>query len=167
MYAQLKKILDIVKSSREAEPFLLPVTDDVAPDYGQIITQPMDLSTIENKLIERDYRNKFEFIDDMNLMFLNCLTYNGIESGMYLYIYEFVMFFFADYTKLAQRVDRIFIRAWKRCFPPSEVLEYERARQDEIKCIDMLGALDKKIRQQIIGVRKPLNSLLYYVGVKR
>ncbi len=44
----------------------------------------MDLETMDAKLGERDYKNKFEFIDDMNLMFLNCLEYNGWNSGKYL-----------------------------------------------------------------------------------
>ena len=153
MYAQLEKIWNMVKISREAEPFILPVTDDIAPDYGQVITRPMDLSTMETKLLERDYRNKFEFIDDMNLIFLNCLAYNGLENGTLCIIQSFIIpFFVEDYTKLAQRVERIFIRAWKRFFPPSEVLENERARQDEIKCVDMLGALDKKIRNLLFSV---------------
>ncbi len=41
----------------------------------------MDLTTIDTKLIERDYRNKFDFIEDFNLMLLNCLVYNGVENG--------------------------------------------------------------------------------------
>ena len=41
----------------------------------------MDLETVENKLLQREYKNKFDFIDDMNLIFLNCLEYNGWNSG--------------------------------------------------------------------------------------
>jgi hypothetical protein len=93
MYAQLEKIWNMVKTSREAEPFILPVTDDIAPDYSQIIARPMDLSTMETKLLERDYRNKFEFIDDMNLIFLNCLAYNGLENGtLHTYNRSFIAF---------------------------------------------------------------------------
>lgn len=66
-----------------------------------------------------------------------------------------------EYTKLAQRVERVFIRAWKKYFPPSEVLENERIRQDEIKCVDMLGALDKRIRELLkVGNYVLLSDLL-------
>lgn len=41
----------------------------------------MDLETIEDKLLERDFKNKAEFIKAINLMLLNCLKYNGIYSG--------------------------------------------------------------------------------------
>lgn len=46
----------------------------------------MDLTLIDTKLIERDYRNKFDFIEDVNLMLLNCLTYNGLENGSFTVI---------------------------------------------------------------------------------
>uniref|UniRef100_A0A914VDY2 Bromo domain-containing protein n=1 Tax=Plectus sambesii TaxID=2011161 RepID=A0A914VDY2_9BILA len=80
MYGQLEKVLDMVKDSPDSEPFLRPVSADVAPDYADIITKPMDLQTMESKLLEREYRNKFDFIEDMNNLLLNCLTYNGIDS---------------------------------------------------------------------------------------
>ena len=47
----------------------------------------MDLSTIETKILEREYRRKSDFIDDVNLMFLNCLKFNGVLSGMYVLVY--------------------------------------------------------------------------------
>ena len=47
----------MIKKNKDSTPFLHPV-DPIAlgiPDYLQIITQPMDLSTIENKLKNNDY----------------------------------------------------------------------------------------------------------------
>ncbi|KAJ5720771.1 uncharacterized protein N7483_008705 [Penicillium malachiteum] len=47
------------------------------PNYLQIITQPMDMSTIERKLKANDYSSSQAFIDDFNLMVQNSLTFNG------------------------------------------------------------------------------------------
>jgi hypothetical protein len=48
------------------------------PDYFDIIKRPMDFSTIKKKINNYQYRNCQEFCDDMNLVFDNCLLYNGV-----------------------------------------------------------------------------------------
>ncbi|XP_024865748.1 bromodomain testis-specific protein isoform X5 [Kryptolebias marmoratus] len=61
-----------------AWPFYAPV-DAVAlglHDYHDIIKQPMDLSTIRNKMDQREYANAKEFAADVQLMFSNCYKYN-------------------------------------------------------------------------------------------
>lgn len=61
-----------------AYPFLEPV-DPVAlniPDYFTIIKRPMDLSTIETKLMNNQYKSPEEFEADVTLMFDNCYLYN-------------------------------------------------------------------------------------------
>ncbi|KAH9284070.1 Bromodomain-containing protein 2 [Echinococcus granulosus] len=51
-------------------------------DYHDIITHPMDLSTIRTKLDSGVYQNKNEFAADMRLMFDNCYKYNGEKSDV-------------------------------------------------------------------------------------
>ena len=46
-------------------------------DYFDIISKPMDLSTIKKKLAHNVYRNGNSFVDDMNLIWNNCYKYNG------------------------------------------------------------------------------------------
>ena len=58
--------------------FMHPV-DPVAlniPNYNQIIKEPMDVSTIRQKLSEQQYENLKEFESDFRLMFLNCYKFN-------------------------------------------------------------------------------------------
>ena len=45
-------------------------------DYPQIITHPMDFGTIKNKLEIGDYNGCREFVNDMELVFRNCIIYN-------------------------------------------------------------------------------------------
>ncbi|XP_070817506.1 bromodomain testis-specific protein isoform X1 [Chaetodon trifascialis] len=59
-------------------PFRQPV-DAVAlclPDYYTIITNPMDLSTINKRLKNKYYWQAIECIQDFNTMFTNCYVYN-------------------------------------------------------------------------------------------
>lgn len=47
------------------------------PQYHQVITQPMDLGTIEKKLKNNEYPTPQGYIDDFNLMVQNSVTFNG------------------------------------------------------------------------------------------
>ncbi|KRY21522.1 Cat eye syndrome critical region protein 2, partial [Trichinella patagoniensis] len=147
MYGQLEKLIDSFKESPDAWPFLEPVTEDIAPGYFQKIKNPMDLHTIEAKLYSREYRNKIEFIEDVNAMLINCLEFNGLKN---------------DYTKMAQRLERTFIRLWKRYFPPSRSADYDDTYEDELTCVSMLGVLDRKIKdlvqEEMAVLRKTFES---------
>ncbi|KAK0610302.1 Bromodomain-containing factor 1 [Lasiodiplodia hormozganensis] len=80
--AQHKFLMDRLrgaKKTKPAVPFLQPV-DPVAlniPHYPQIITRPMDLSSLETKHKERRYQSVDAFMDDFYLMIDNCVLFNG------------------------------------------------------------------------------------------
>ena len=46
-------------------------------DYFDIIKDPMDFGTVRRKLSHNVYENVNQFIIDMNLVFDNCVRYNG------------------------------------------------------------------------------------------
>lgn len=46
-------------------------------DYPNIVRYPMDFGTIKKKLNLNAYDNEYEFQEDMNLVFDNCILYNG------------------------------------------------------------------------------------------
>ncbi|CAF4442477.1 unnamed protein product, partial [Adineta steineri] len=54
-------------------PFHQPVPADCI-GYHKIITRPMDLRTIKEKI--KSYGNMSEFLADVRLMFQNCSTFN-------------------------------------------------------------------------------------------
>ena len=85
-----------LKKSKDARPFLFPV-DVVAlniPHYPEIVTHPMDFSTIERKLsfsspAEPDpnpenprYLTADQFIADVRLVFTNCIKFNGLDHAI-------------------------------------------------------------------------------------
>lgn len=65
-------------SRSEAPPFNQPV-DPVAleiPHYRTVITHPMDLSTVKDRVKRNIYPNVHQFIDDVRLIWNNAMTFN-------------------------------------------------------------------------------------------
>uniref|UniRef100_A0A8C9T8D6 Bromodomain adjacent to zinc finger domain protein 1A n=1 Tax=Scleropages formosus TaxID=113540 RepID=A0A8C9T8D6_SCLFO len=57
-------------------PFMKLVSRTQVPDYYDIIKKPMALSIIREKVNNCEYKTASEYIDDVELMFSNCLEYN-------------------------------------------------------------------------------------------
>jgi transcriptional activator SPT7 len=69
----LKKII----ADKNAYPFLAKVRRMQAPDYYNIIRRPMDLGTMQRNMKTGTYfRSKAQFLEELNLIWDNCLTYN-------------------------------------------------------------------------------------------
>ncbi|KAK3376719.1 hypothetical protein B0T24DRAFT_226798 [Lasiosphaeria ovina] len=77
LYEALEKVLSELKAHTEySTPFLNRVNKRDAPDYYNLIKQPMDLGTMTKKLKGLQYKSKTEFVVDLNLIWDNCLKYN-------------------------------------------------------------------------------------------
>lgn len=80
LHAHLQAVLKEMKSLECAWPFLEPVNaqETGAIDYYEVIKNPMDLQTMQNRLDEGwFYVTREIFIADMKRMVENCKTYNG------------------------------------------------------------------------------------------
>ena len=81
LYEAAEKVLSEVKAqTTHSQPFLQRVNKRDAPDYYQIIKHPMDLSQMTKKLKQLSYKSKQEFVDDLSLIWSNCLKYNAEPS---------------------------------------------------------------------------------------
>ena len=89
-------------------PFYYPVNTIKLglPDYFKIIKQPMDLGTVKKRLENNYYWCAQECIDDINLMFNNCYTYNKPGEVKYTGFF-YVMSYFANVSKYADCKDVI------------------------------------------------------------
>ena len=112
-----------LKRLKDAAPFIRPV-DPVAlnvPDYFNVITAPMDFSTIERKLASSNpqkpdpnhenprYNNSDEFIADFYLIIENSEKFNGVDHPV---------------TAMGKRIKTIFDKQMKQMpapAPPPEV----------------------------------------------
>lgn len=74
--AALERIAAIDRSSL----FLNPVSPQLVPDYYDVIKQPMDWTTISNKLDTYKYLNVQEFKNDIVLVSENAMLYNKVDT---------------------------------------------------------------------------------------
>ena len=81
-HSLLLQLLSALQTHSSAWPFLQPVNGDEVADYYDVITSPMDLSTMEQKLDKDQYENVEEFVKDVLLLVRNCRRYNA-ESTPY------------------------------------------------------------------------------------
>ena len=94
LYEAAEKVLNELKAMTEhSSPFLTNVKKRDAPDYANgkwrnriqrsstnqisVIKHPMDLGLMTKKLKQLTYQSKAEFVDDLKLIWSNCLKYNS------------------------------------------------------------------------------------------
>lgn len=79
-FNELRRLLDQVQNHKQAWPFLHPVNRDEVPDYYNAITTPMDLSTMEERLMQDFYTTPKSMVNDLKLIFSNCKQYNDATT---------------------------------------------------------------------------------------
>lgn len=99
---KLTRILNSLKREPKATVFLHKVTKKEAPNYFDIIKNPMDLGTMTKKI--HLYRSMSEFKSDLDLIWSNCLLYN-VNVPYYVECAQFM----ADLSdSLCQTRERVF-----------------------------------------------------------
>lgn len=75
-HAYMQHLLTELQNNASSWPFAQPVNREEVPDYYEVIKEPMDLSTMEQKLEADKYSTMDEFVYDAKLIFNNCRGYN-------------------------------------------------------------------------------------------
>ena len=75
-FNELRRFLSQIQNHKQAWPFLAPVNRDEVADLHKVITTPMDLSTIEERLMNDHYTAPKELVGDLKLIFSNVRPYN-------------------------------------------------------------------------------------------
>ncbi|KAF2454754.1 Bromodomain-containing protein [Lineolata rhizophorae] len=81
-YNALLHLLNDLQNHSSAWPFQQPVNKDEVADYYDVIKEPMDLATMEEKHEKDLYPAPEDFIKDATLIFNNCRRYNT-ETTLY------------------------------------------------------------------------------------
>lgn len=79
-YNGLLMLLNHMQNDNNAWPFLTAVNKDEVADYYDVIKEPMDLGTMEEKLEKDMYPGPEDFLKDAMLVFNNCRVYNTPET---------------------------------------------------------------------------------------
>jgi len=79
----LNKMLAAISKHKWAYPFKRPVTDKEAPDYKEIITNPMDFATLKRRVETGQVSDVSTLVNDLNLIFDNAMKYNGEGTDYY------------------------------------------------------------------------------------
>lgn len=75
-------ILNEMRGQPDTELFAHPVSSKNVPDYYNIVTRPMDLQKIREKLHDHAYHAREEFLVDVNQIVENSKLYNGPKSPL-------------------------------------------------------------------------------------
>ncbi|KAI0972129.1 histone acetyltransferase GCN5-like protein [Xylaria arbuscula] len=81
-FNQLRRFIYQLQDHKQSWPFRVPVNRDEVPDYYNVITSPMDLSTVEERLHQDQYDAAKDLLNDLKLIFNNCRKYND-ETTVY------------------------------------------------------------------------------------
>lgn len=80
-------ILNLLYYNTDAAPFVMDLTPETLgeayEDYRSVIANPISFLTVKQKCINHRYQEPIHFVDDMNLVFDNCMTYNEYGSSFY------------------------------------------------------------------------------------
>ncbi|XP_055929152.1 transcription initiation factor TFIID subunit 1-like [Argiope bruennichi] len=78
----LESVLNEMRDLPDTQPFWFPVSAKNVPDYHRIVHRAMDLQTMREKLHQRKYRSREEFLQDVNQIVDNSSIYNGAKSPL-------------------------------------------------------------------------------------
>ncbi len=80
-YEMLAHIINRLKYPG-TEPFQIPVDPQLLPDYAKIVVNPVNLKSMENKVLQKNYVSLEAFHQDMKWLLHNCIVYNGVQSKL-------------------------------------------------------------------------------------
>lgn len=96
----LEDLIRGMLSHKDGWPFDRPITKADAPDYHKIIKNPIDLGTIRSRLNGLEYKCNQEVLEDIRLMFRNCLQYNMEDAQEYQCALRLEKYFDKEISKM-------------------------------------------------------------------
>ncbi|TRY66564.1 hypothetical protein DNTS_015933 [Danionella cerebrum] len=76
----LRATLELLQEKDTEHIFTTPVNLKEVPDYLEFVSEPMDFSTMQDKLEAHKYTTVEDLESDFNLMISNCLRYNSNDT---------------------------------------------------------------------------------------
>jgi len=145
-YKLILRIIGNVKRTKDAVLFVAPV-DPVAlniPTYPMIITNPMDLGTLEQKFKDHQYPTITAFLADFNLIVLNCEAFNGLSHAV---------------THSAHKMKASFDKQIERLPGPdvADSVSADKKKKPSVSSLDKPAAIRRESRSSLPGIaRSPI-----------
>ena len=81
----LKNVVRMIGRQKPSEAFLDPVDwEDLGiPDYPEIVTHPMDIGTVQQKLDSGGYTSVIDVAADVDLVWSNAILYNPADNWVH------------------------------------------------------------------------------------
>ncbi|OBZ68561.1 Transcription initiation factor TFIID subunit 2 [Grifola frondosa] len=119
-----RNALKKLQTNKRAAVFLQPVDPvrDRAPNYFDIIKNPMDLSTMSAKLEQGQYKDRFAFNTDFHLMISNAKLYNLPNSFVHNEALALESFFDKQWVRINKTLEAADKAAQPRMPPPQSVV---------------------------------------------
>ncbi|KAJ2861826.1 hypothetical protein GGH94_004660 [Coemansia aciculifera] len=79
-----------ISGHRLGSMFISPIKSADAPNYYEVIRQPLDLKTIKNRIRDDEIATTIEFYRDIMHMLMNALMYNAEDTEVYQMTMEII-----------------------------------------------------------------------------
>ncbi|XP_051512211.1 tyrosine-protein kinase BAZ1B-like [Myxocyprinus asiaticus] len=153
-----EEILQKLVKFRYSWPFREPVSAEEAEDYQEVISNPMDFTTMQNKFTSHQYRNAQDFLEDMKLIFSNAEEYNQPSSNVFSCTERTEQAFIELLQKSLPGVSYLRRRARKRPVLSSEDDDDEDDEGEKIQNGKQAKARQKDDSEEDAGQRKTKQS---------
>lgn len=77
-----EEVLNEIRDLPDTTLFHLPVNSKLVPDYNTVIKNPMDLQKMRNKIREKKYTCRNDFLLDVHQIVENSKLYNGLNHSL-------------------------------------------------------------------------------------
>ena len=106
--SELDQFLKRLKQHKNAYIFMEPIQNIISmyPDYTLIITHPIDLIIIQDKINNKIYNQPLEFEQDITTMLENCKTFNRDCANFYNFALNLQTFFNNNFSKTVAKINK-------------------------------------------------------------
>jgi len=156
-------LIKIIESSirflRKLDPqhiFSMPVTDDIAPGYSQIIFSPMDISTLEKKA--RIYESFDEFDSDVCLMYQNCKKFNPMGDPIHSLAVDSLDKWINEREEIIDRIEKKTMKKLYKSFEEEERKKKMKSSKKDKKNKDLAQLRRDYQQEQLDKFHQKMNS---------
>ncbi|XP_015906224.1 transcription initiation factor TFIID subunit 1 [Parasteatoda tepidariorum] len=99
-----ENLINELKALPHTQPFWIPVSIKLAPDYFTLIERPMDLHSMKEQIRQHKYKSREDFIKDLQQIIDNSSKYNGPHSFLTITAHTLLEHCFKIFSEKEERL---------------------------------------------------------------